>query len=93
MCNFIFSIWPWLILDPLAAWTLLVLPFYTLHQALQMLVLLKYYDRGASGFSSGGGVLTLLFRYFLGFGRSMSFSSVFLSCSLLSGEQEGHSFL
>ena len=41
----------------------------------------------------GGGVLTLLFKYFSGFGRSTSFSSVFLSCSLLSGEQEGHSFL
>ena len=153
--QFLFSIWPWLILDPLAAWTSLLPPFYTLHQALQSLVLLKYYDRGASGFSSGGqilsqfvdgeitknitliyslrcfvhflndvntvttrvihiyfafwhknlknifiwaeegggGVLTLLFKYFSGFGRSTSFSSVFLSCSLLSGEQEGHSFL
>ena len=37
----------------------------------------------------GGGVLTLLFKYFSGFGRSTSFSSVFLSCALLSGEQEG----
>lgn len=55
--QFLLSIWPWLILDPLAAWTLLVLPFYTLHQALQTLVLLKYYDGGASGFSSGGQIL------------------------------------